>query len=70
MTTRLRDAAHWGSWADWLDMIRARLPQLAVDIISGAQRNNVCQIVCFPLKIAPFGSEMGNIGTRYFDSLG
>ena len=28
---RLRDAAHWGSWADCLEMVRARHPQVAED---------------------------------------
>ena len=32
---RLRDAAHWGSWADCLEMVRARHPQVAEDIIRG-----------------------------------
>ena len=32
---RIRDAAHWGSWADCLEMVRARHPQVAEDIIRG-----------------------------------
>ena len=34
---RIRDAAHWGSWADCLEMVRARHPQVAEDIIRGMQ---------------------------------
>ena len=34
---RLRDAAHWGSWADCLEMGRARHPQVAEDVIRGMQ---------------------------------
>ena len=32
---RIRDAAHWGSWADCLEMVQARHPQVADDIIRG-----------------------------------
>ena len=34
---RLRDAAHWGNLADCLEMVRARHPQVAEDIIRGMQ---------------------------------
>ena len=32
---RMRDAAHWGSWADCLEMIKIRLPDVARRIVQG-----------------------------------
>ena len=33
--SRIRHAAHWGSWADCLEMVKDRHPQVAEDIIRG-----------------------------------
>ena len=33
---RTRDAAHWGSWADSLEMIRARHPEVARRVVKGS----------------------------------
>ena len=34
---RLQDAAHWGSWADCQEMVRAEHPQVAKNIVRGMQ---------------------------------
>ena len=34
-SARVRDAAFWGSWADCLEMVKARHPQVAQDMITG-----------------------------------
>ena len=39
-SARVRDAAFWGSWADCLEMVKARHPQVAQDMISGFQRQS------------------------------
>ena len=39
-SARVRDAAFWGSWADCLEMVKARHPQVAHDMISGFQRQS------------------------------
>ena len=38
LSSRIRDAAHWGSWADCLEMVRARHHQVAQNIIDGMTR--------------------------------
>ena len=40
---RVRDAAHWGSWADCLEMIKVRHPDVATKVIRGfAQSSSQC----------------------------
>ena len=40
-TQRTRDAAHWESWADSLEMIRARHPEVASRVVKGVATRSV-----------------------------
>ena len=50
-TGRVRDAAFWGSWADCLDMVKARHPQVAQDMMTG-------------FRSSPCSTEMEHTGGR------
>ena len=37
-SARVRDAAFWGGWADCLEVVKARHPQVAQDMMTGFRR--------------------------------
>ena len=55
--SRIRHAAHWGSWADCLEMVKDRHPQVAEYIIRGMNMAHGLMAV-----VEESGSRLGEVG--------